>query len=114
MRGLAIDESLLRLGKNPKRSQIYSVLHNANEISLAIASSLSGPGSPVRRDIRLYFEELRETKTDLDGAELLKIGFKEGRELGKVLDALLIARLDQVVQTRQDELAYIKTALMSK
>lgn len=113
-RGLAIDEQLLRLGKNPKRSQIYAVLHMNNNISLAIAASLSAPGSPARRAIKLYFDELKEIKTDLDGEDLLKIGFKEGRELGKVLQSLLRAKLDQVVHNRQEELAFIKGELATK
>ncbi len=113
-RGLTIDEQLLRLGKNPKRSQIYSVLHPNNDISLAIAASLSAPGSPTRRAIKIYFEELKETKTDLHGEDLLKIGFKEGRELGKALHALLNARLDQVVHNRMEEMAFIQSELATK
>jgi tRNA nucleotidyltransferase (CCA-adding enzyme) len=114
VRGLAIDEQLLRLGKSPKRSQIYAVLHNHHDISLAIAASLSAAGSPVRRAIRLYFEELKEIKTNLDGEELLKIGFKEGRQLGKALQALMCARLDQLVNTKQEELDFIKSELVIK
>jgi tRNA nucleotidyltransferase (CCA-adding enzyme) len=113
-RGLAIEEQLLRFGKNPKRSQIYAVLHNNNDISLAIAASLSAPGSPVRRSIKLYFEELKEIKTDLDGEDLLKSGFKEGRELGKALQALLNAKLDQIICNRQEELAFIESELAAK
>jgi hypothetical protein len=90
------------------------VLHNNNDISLAIAASLSAPGSPVRRSIKLYFEELKEIKTDLDGEDLLKSGFKEGRELGKALQALLNAKLDQIICNRQEELAFINSELAAK
>ena len=113
-RGLAIDEQILRLGKAPKRSQIYAVLHTNNDTSLAIAASLSAPGSPARRAIRLYFEDLKEIKTDLHGEDLLKIGFKEGRELGKALQALLHAKLDQIVHNSQEELAFVKSELATK
>lgn len=108
VRGLSIDEQLLRLGRNPKRSQIYSVLHSNHDVSLAIAASLSSPGSPVRRSIKLYLEELKKVKTDLAGQDLLKLGFKEGRELGKLLQSLLAAKLDQIVQNEQEELAFIQ------
>ncbi len=114
IRGLAIDEELMRLGKHPKRSDIYKVLHGSSPISLGIAASLSAPGSPVRRAIKLYFEELINVKVILTGQDLLKMGFKEGRELGQVLQALLNARLDQFVNNRQEEMAFIKTELANK
>jgi tRNA nucleotidyltransferase (CCA-adding enzyme) len=108
IRGLAINEELLRMGKNPKRSEIYKALHPNNEISLAIAASLSAPGSPVRRAVRLYFDELINVKTIFTGQDLLQMGFKEGRDLGHILQSLLDARLDQIVNNRQEELAFIK------
>ncbi len=114
VRGLAIDEELLLLGKNPKRSEIYEALHTDNEIALAIASSLSSPGSPVRRAIRLYYEELKDIKTSVSGEDLLKMGYKEGRELGQILQNLLNAKLDQIVHNRQEELDFIRPSKLAK
>ena len=108
MQGLALDEQLMPLDENPKRSDVYKILHGKNDISLAIAASLSAPGSHCRRAIKLYIEELKDIKTDLTGQDLKKIGIEEGPQLGKLLQSLLAAKLDQMVINKQEELQFIK------
>jgi tRNA nucleotidyltransferase (CCA-adding enzyme) len=58
--------------------------------------------------IKLYLEQLGEITIELTGADLLKLGFSQGPELGRVLDALLEARIDGKIKSRDDELAYVR------
>ena len=108
IRGLSLDQEITQLKKNAKHSEIYRVFHNAADVSLAIAACLARPGSPGRRVIKLYLEELNGVHTELSGRDLLQMGFSEGPEIGKALEVLLNAKLDGIVRNRQEEEEFIK------
>ena len=108
LRGLTINKEIEQSGKETKRSQIYKIFHNAADASLAVAASLSSPGSIVRRAAKLYLDELKGVRPELHARDLLQMGFVEGPELGAVLEALLNAKLDQKVRHRQEEEEFIR------
>ena len=108
LRGLTINKEIEQSGKETTRSQIYKIFHNAADASLAVAASLSSPGSICRRAARLYLDELKGVHTELHARDLLQMGFIEGPELGAALEALLNAKLDQKVRHRQDEEEFIR------
>ena len=108
LRGLTMDKEIIQSGKHLPRSIIYKIFHNAADASIAIAATLSNPGSPGRRAAKLYLEELRDVHTELHGQHLLQMGFAEGPALGVALTALLDAKLDQLVKTRQQEEDFIR------
>lgn len=90
------------------RSQVYSILHGHSDQSLAIAATLAKPGSPWRRMIRLYLEELRHVSIITTGADLIRLGFPQGPEIGRVLNSLARAKLDGEVVSLQEEISFIK------
>jgi tRNA nucleotidyltransferase (CCA-adding enzyme) len=106
--GLCLPDRIGTPDLEPKRSQIYRLFHGQPRESLAIAACLARPGSLTRRMIKLYLEQLGEITIELTGADLLKLGFSQGPELGRVLDALLEARIDGKIKSRDDELAYVR------
>lgn len=109
LRGLTIHKEIQHAGKETSRSQIHKIFHNAADSSLAIAASLSIPGSIGRRATRLYLDQLKGTQTELHARDLLQMGFKEGPEIGLALEALLKAKLDGAVQNRQQEEEFIRS-----
>lgn len=57
----------------------------------------------IAREVRRYLAELRHVRPLLDGADLLALGVREGPMVGEILDRLRAARLDGVVESREDE-----------
>jgi len=62
----------------------------------------------TRRAISKYFTKLRTTTTYLRGKDLKGLGIEPGPIYHKILDKLLDARLDHELNTRKDELEFVK------
>jgi tRNA nucleotidyltransferase (CCA-adding enzyme) len=106
-RGLTLLNDIPTRNKNLKRSEVYDLLHGMPDASLAIAACQARPGSLVRRMVRMYFEELKDVKTILTGADLIKMGYAEGPGIGQALHNLLAAKLDGLISTEKDERDFI-------
>lgn len=89
-------------------SDLYRVLHGHNEHSLAIAVSVAAAGSRLRRNIRTYFEELKDVKTSLRGNDLIAMGIPQGPEIGRILSILLFARLDGELSSAEEERTFVQ------
>jgi tRNA nucleotidyltransferase (CCA-adding enzyme) len=57
--------------------------------------------------ISRYFTSLKGSKSFLRGRDLKALGFKPGPFYKKMLDALLAARLNHAVSTREDEVKFV-------
>lgn len=87
-----------------KRSELYEMLHGRAREALAIAAAAGEVGTDLRRSIKLYLEELADTKLDITGADLIASGFKPGPKIGEALKHVLAERLDGQVRGREQEL----------
>ena len=83
------------------------MLHNLAPEALT-AFSLACEGQRTRDIIVHYLDELRHVKTSLDGHELTLLGVPQGPGMGRMLKALLDARLDGEVANRETEVALVK------
>jgi tRNA nucleotidyltransferase (CCA-adding enzyme) len=101
--------SWINTDRHPKRSEIYGVL---DPLSIESKLFMMAKTTQVttRRYISLYFTQLKDTKPLLRGTDLIQMGIKSGPSIKKALSGLLIARLDEQVVTRQDEMEYISKA----
>lgn len=118
-RGWVLDAAKIVRGLNElehaaKRSQMYRVLHGHADQSLAIAACVAPGGSSLRRWIRVYFEELREVKTELSGHDLLALGINQGPAIGEILTRLRDARLDGELTSSEDERSFVMTNFADK
>ncbi|WP_287312051.1 CBS domain-containing protein [Moorena sp. SIO1G6] len=70
---------------------------------------LIGVYSPraIRRKIWQYLTTWRNVKAPLDGNDLRKLGYKPGAHYREILDALLEATLDRVIQDQADAKAFL-------
>lgn len=75
------------------------------------AFALTADDPPARQRVRLYLEEWRYVKTSLDGEALLALGVPAGPMLGEVLRRLRAAKLDGLVQSREEEIAFVAATL---
>ena len=111
-RGWVLDAARIVHGLNEldnaaKRSQVYKVLHGHADQSLAIAACVAAAGSNLRRWIKVYFDELRDVKTEITGHDLIALGIKQGPFVGEILTCLRDARLDGEISDSEDERKFI-------
>ena len=92
------------------RSEIYRLLHGIEEAAILGCALLSGSAT-IRRHLLLYIDELSDVRPILNGSDLLALGVPTGPQVGDLLHDLLMARLDRQVETRQDELDFIRARL---
>ena len=62
----------------------------------------------AKKYISLYLTHLREVKISLTGDDLKTLGIPPGPRYRKLLAELLDAKLDGIVATRDEEIAYIR------
>jgi tRNA nucleotidyltransferase (CCA-adding enzyme) len=88
-------------------SAIYLHLDSFSENALT-ANLIASESEAVRRNIKLYLDELRYVKTSLNGDDLIALGIKEGPGIKLLLGLLLDARLDGEAASREDEIKLLK------
>ena len=62
----------------------------------------------VKRSISNYFTRLRHIDTSVKGKDLKKMGIEPGPIYRKILEAVLDAKLNGQLKTRDDELKFVK------
>jgi tRNA nucleotidyltransferase (CCA-adding enzyme) len=62
----------------------------------------------VAAHVARYIDELRHVAPLLDGHALRALGIAPGPQMGRLLSALRVARLDGLVQSRADEEAWVR------
>ncbi len=65
------------------------------------------PNEAVKKEISNYYNKLRNVKPQLSGKDLIKTGLHSGPDIGHLLGALLDAKLNGTIETRQDELDFV-------
>jgi len=61
----------------------------------------------LNKAVSNYVTDLRHLKSEIDGEDLMSLGYPPGPLYKKILDALLDARLDGLTQSRDEELAWL-------
>jgi tRNA nucleotidyltransferase (CCA-adding enzyme) len=85
------------------RSEIYRMLWRLAPETVAVAAATAENGRALRR-IELYARELWDEHTAVSGGMLHELGLPQSEALGRLLDAILDARLDGLVSTLDEEL----------
>ena len=92
--------------KGLSRSEIYMKLRMLHEAAILACALMEGHSLLARR-LMLYVDELRHIKPTLTGSDLIALGVQQGPRVGEILHNLLVARLDQELVTRQDEIEFV-------
>ncbi|MFC2059106.1 CCA tRNA nucleotidyltransferase [Chloroflexota bacterium] len=87
-------------------STVYSLLE-CHQPQVIMAAVLATDSALVRERLELYLSKWRFVRPSLGGDDLKRMGVPVGRRLGWLLRALLEARLDGKVTTREDEQALV-------
>jgi tRNA nucleotidyltransferase (CCA-adding enzyme) len=91
-------------------SSIHRLLRGRSPTSV-LACALASDSITVRDRLRLYLDRWRYVKTSLNGQALQQMGMSPGPLLGDMLGALLQAKLDGRVKTREDEVQFVRLRL---
>ena len=100
----------LSIADEASRSDINLRLRGLDEYAI-LGCALFAEGSREAQSLMLYLNELRHIKPILNGNDLLDLGVPQGPKIGELLHDLLVARLDEQIETRQDEIDLIRARL---
>ena len=96
--------------ENVTRSRAYRLMHGLHVHAVeSCAMAVNDP--TVAGWLRLYLDELRHVRPMLNGDDLMRLGVREGPEVGMMLTQLLDARLDGLVVSVEDERELVGRAL---
>jgi len=103
------DRSILWMERDlpVKNSTIYKRLA-VFRIELILYMMAATKHETVKRSISNYFTRLRHIDTSVKGKDLKKMGIKPGPIYRKILEAVLDAKLNGQIKTRDDELKFVK------
>lgn len=94
-------------------SQIYCSLHQYSQTAI-LANLMTAESYFVRQRIELYLNKLRHVQPALTGDDLIEMGIASGPQVKKYLELLREARLDDKVETREDEITLVKAEIAGR
>ena len=108
VRGVAnVKGAFKRLGSQSIRhGEVYAMLRNHATEAIEVCA-LAADEPLVHQRLDLYLAELRHVRTQLKGDDLMALGVPEGPLVGELLEKLLMARLEGLLSTREDEENYV-------
>ena len=107
----AIVKKLTKRGE-AKPSQIYKWLHRSR-LEVLLYTMARAEQEEVRQAISLYLTTLSRLKLHITGDDLLKLGCSPGPLFNKILQKILLAKLDGLVSTPEEELEMAKKLIKS-
>jgi tRNA nucleotidyltransferase (CCA-adding enzyme) len=94
-------------GAKIERSDIYHWLKEL-PVELLLYMMAKTDSEEVKKFISLYFTQLQNVRCFITGRDLQKLGVPAGPRFREILDMLLNARLNNKVQSREDEMQLAK------
>ncbi|MEJ5357525.1 MAG: CBS domain-containing protein [Desulfobacterales bacterium] len=93
-----------------ENSAVYRLLRGF-QTELVLFMMAAAGAERVKKAISLYFTQLRRVTTSVNGEDLKRLGVPPGPLYRRVLDQVLDARLNGRVETREEELAFVRGLL---
>jgi tRNA nucleotidyltransferase (CCA-adding enzyme) len=85
---------------------IYDTLSPlANEVILYLMARTKHPD--IKRYISLYFTQLKNVRLQVNGDDLLELGYRPGPMFKKVFDAILERKFAGELRSKSDEISFI-------
>jgi tRNA nucleotidyltransferase (CCA-adding enzyme) len=109
-KGIEISDAFARKRngrKEMQRSEIYTMFSTLSvEVLLHLMARTSDDA--MKKALSLYFTQLQNVHCLITGKDILEIGVPKGPKVGKLLQAVMSARLNGLVLSREDEIQYAK------
>jgi tRNA nucleotidyltransferase (CCA-adding enzyme) len=88
-------------------ADVYNVLTTV-KTELILYMMICTPSRIAKKRISNYHTRLRNVRTTVSGKDLLSMGLSPGPIFGEILQAVVDAKLNGEVKTREDELSFVK------
>lgn len=95
------------MGENVAKSRVYRLLQGLSDSAIE-SCAMAETDQKVAHRLRLYLDELRHIRTSLDGNNLMAMGVPQGPAVGRMLEKLLDARLDGLVESEEEEVELVR------
>jgi len=99
--------------RSVKPSRLYGLLKGHPQETLLYLMAKADK-EEAKRGISLYLSHLQDTRLSITGRNIAQLGIKPGPLYGKVMGQALWAKLDGLVQTREEEIEFVKGLLKSE
>ncbi len=101
-----------RLGRKPepKVSEVYRLLSGLSDETL-LSLMTKSKGETVKRQVSAFLTTYQHVNPILSGADLKAMGLKPGPQFKKILDQLLVARLNGEVRTEAEERRFVQQVI---
>lgn len=101
-------EVLGALNETTQAIKVYQALQH-RQFSGVLAACLIHPDyEAALRALQAYKHRFEKVAPELDGRDLLALGVPEGKAVGQLLERLLDQRLQGLINSKEDELAYVE------
>ena len=100
-------DKLFRSKGESTHYELYKLLSSYDTETLLFMMAKAN-NRTVKRQISNFFTRLRGAKVSLTGRDLKHLGFQPGPLYRQILDALLEAKLNNQVNTKEEELLFVK------
>ncbi len=102
-----------KLNKKMKPSQIHKIMDKYSYEAVLFFYAYF-PQALLRKNLRLFLNELSFLKLETAGRDLKKLGVESSSLMGQILRELLYLKLDQGLRTKREELRAVKKILKIK
>lgn len=106
---IAAEKSLMPLEqrKRMNNAQIFNLLRGFNTETI-LYMMVCTTSKMAKKRISLYHSQLRNVTITLTGKDLLNMGLTPGPLFSETLQAILEAKLNDLIETREDEFAFVR------
>lgn len=97
-------------GENNLRS-LYSCLVHVELEGLLYLMARYQEEEEISKDISFYISKMRDVTIDITGADLIKLGYPQGPDIGHILNLVLLAKIEGLAPDREVQLNLTQTFL---
>lgn len=90
------------------RFEVFEYFEKKHIESILILLALN---KNLKDKINLYLKELKDIKINIDGNKLIEYGLKPGPEFGQILREVLKAKINKEIETKNEELNFVKAII---
>ncbi len=99
--------------QHASQKEIYYILYPLN-IQTILFTMAKAQHKEQKKAVSLYLTTLRKIRPELKGEDLQKMGYTPGPLFKKIFTAILDARLEGQIKSREEELAFVKEKIKIK
>ncbi len=99
---LLLDKIEKKIKDAKKKSEVYNILYKY-PLEIVVFISVFSFTKDVEKKIDEYIFKTRNTRPLLSGYDIMRLGLKEGKDVGYVLGRLRDLHIDEEISTKEDE-----------